>query len=229
MALRGRRINNFLGLWCLVASGGLHICVSSTSFQKNNMSWPQQLLKEEVQKFNMIFHDSTKNNFFQNVKIKLNSNALMTLKSSVVVFQALKLLQPQWPQRPQQPQWPHDLNSLISSKKVTDPDDLIIPSTQMTNTSPFLWNWSSKIQFFIDICYSSWRGCWGQPMSFFWKLVDKTQMCNPPEDTRHHSLIKLLILLPLRAIYFRTFQCEIPCRSLKWRDKKSPNRKGLLN
>ena len=36
-------------------------------------------------------------------------------------------------------------------------------------------------------------------------------MCNPPEATRHHNRIKLLILLPLRAIYFRTFQCEIPC------------------
>ena len=36
-------------------------------------------------------------------------------------------------------------------------------------------------------------------------------MCNPLEATRHHNLIKLLILLPLRAIYFRTFQCEIPC------------------
>ena len=55
------------------------------------------------------------------------------------------------------------------------------------------------------------RGCWGQLMSFFWKLVDETQMCNPPEATRHHNLIKSLILLPLRAIHFRTFQCEIPC------------------
>ena len=39
-------------------------------------------------------------------------------------------------------------------------------------------------------------------------------MCNPPEATRHHSLIKLLILLPLRAVYFRTFQCEIPCTTI---------------
>ena len=160
----------------------------------------------------MIFHGYTQKNFFQNTKIKLNSNALMTLKSSVVVFQALKLLQPQWPQRPQQPQWPQWPQQPHFIKKITDPDDLIIPSTQMTNTSPFLWNGSSKIQFFTDIWYSSWRGCWGQPMSFFWKLVDKTQMCNPLEATRHHSLIKLLILLPLRAIYFRTFQCEIPCK-----------------
>ena len=64
MALRGRRTNNFIRLWCLVASGGLHICVSSTSFQKNDMSWPQQPLTEKVQKFNMIFHDSTQKNIF---------------------------------------------------------------------------------------------------------------------------------------------------------------------
>ena len=154
----------------------------------------------------------SKHFFFQNIKIKLNSNAWMILKSSVVVFQALKLLQPQWPQQPQQPQWPQWPQQPHFIKKITDLDDLIIPSTQMTNTSPFLWNGSSKIQFFTDIWFSSWRGCWGQPMSFFWKLVDKTQMCNPPEATRHHSLIKLLILLPLKAVYFRTFQCEIPCR-----------------
>ena len=43
-----------------------------------------------------------KSNGFQNMKIKLNSNAWMTLKSSVVIFQALKPLQPQWPQWPQQ-------------------------------------------------------------------------------------------------------------------------------
>ena len=76
---------------------------------------------------------------------------------------------------------------------------------------PFFGMNHQKSNFFTDIWYSSWRGCWGQPMPFFWKLVDKTQMCNPPEATRHHSQIKLLILLPLRAIYFRTFQCEIPC------------------
>ena len=47
-ALRGRRINNFIELWCLVASGGLEICVSSTSFQKNDIGWPQQPLTERV-------------------------------------------------------------------------------------------------------------------------------------------------------------------------------------
>ena len=35
--------------------------------------------------------------------------------------------------------------------KYGDPHGLITPSTQMTNTSPFLWNGSSNIQFFTDI------------------------------------------------------------------------------
>ena len=64
---------------------------------------------------------------------------------------------PQWPQQPQQPQWPQWPQQPHFIKKFTDPDGLIIPSTQMTNTSPFLWNGSSKIQFFTDICYPF---CW---------------------------------------------------------------------
>ena len=39
----------------------------------------------------------------------------------------------------------------FQQKKTTDPDGLIISSTQLTNTSPFLWNGSSKIQFFSKI------------------------------------------------------------------------------
>ena len=52
-------INNFIKLWCLVASGGLHIYVLSTSFQKNDIGWPQQPLEEEYQISvkNWIFDD----------------------------------------------------------------------------------------------------------------------------------------------------------------------------
>ena len=45
--------------------------------------------------------------FFQIIKIKLNLRTCMTLKSSVVIFQALEPLRPQWPLQPQQPPWPH--------------------------------------------------------------------------------------------------------------------------
>ena len=48
MVLRGRRVDNFLELLCLVSLGGLDVRVSSTSFEKNNMGWPQQPLKEKV-------------------------------------------------------------------------------------------------------------------------------------------------------------------------------------
>ena len=54
-------------------------------------------------------------------------------------------------------------------------------------------------------------GCWGQPMSFFWKLVDETQMSNPPEPAMHHYQFKFLVLLPLRAIYFYSLWYETPC------------------
>ena len=48
MTLRGGRIENFDKLWCIVASGGLEFCVSSTSFQKSNIGWPQQPLTEKT-------------------------------------------------------------------------------------------------------------------------------------------------------------------------------------
>ena len=42
LSLIGSRIDNFSNLWCPVASGGSYILVSSTSFQKNDIGWPQQ-------------------------------------------------------------------------------------------------------------------------------------------------------------------------------------------
>ena len=48
MALRGRRIHDFVEPWCLVASGGVEICVSSTTFQKNDIGRPEQPPTERV-------------------------------------------------------------------------------------------------------------------------------------------------------------------------------------
>ena len=95
-ALRGRKINNVIELLCLVASGGLGICVSSTGFQKNDIGWPQQPPRKKVLKFNMIFYASTqKKNVFSKHIYKAVSIAWMTLRSSLVIFQSLKPLQPQ--------------------------------------------------------------------------------------------------------------------------------------
>ena len=112
----------------------------------------------------------------------------MTLKSSVVIFHTLKPPQPQWPLQP------HFI------KKFTCPDGWSIPSTQMTKTSPSLRNGPSKIQFFTDILHPRCR----RPLrpayaTFFWKLIDETQNFILSEPTIHHTSMKLLILLPVRA------------------------------
>ena len=44
-------------------------------------------------------------------------------------------------------------------QKNADPDGWIIPSTQMINISPFLWNGSSKIQFLLTFDTLSVGGC----------------------------------------------------------------------
>ena len=59
-----------------MASGGLEICVPSTSFQKNDIGWPQQPPTEKVLKFNMIFHDSTQKRFFSKHKNKAKFKCL---------------------------------------------------------------------------------------------------------------------------------------------------------
>ena len=64
MAIMGRRIINPIELWSIAGSGGLEICVSSTSFQKNDIRWPQQPPTERVsdisEKFDFLTIYSTK-------------------------------------------------------------------------------------------------------------------------------------------------------------------------
>ena len=81
--------NMLIGL-CLklsVWSWGLDIWVLSTNFQKSNIDWPQQPPIEKVLKFSKNFHDSVK---IISVLRLLNSRTRITLKSSVVIFQALE-------------------------------------------------------------------------------------------------------------------------------------------
>jgi hypothetical protein len=48
-------------------------------------------------------------------------------------------------------------STAIFPQKLPDPDGLIINGIKMTNSGPFLWNESSKIQNFTDIWYFF---CW---------------------------------------------------------------------
>ena len=55
------------------------------------------------------------------------------------------------------------------------------------------------------------RGCWGQPMLLFWKLVDETQMGNPRDHAVRDISSKFWIFLPLRAILKKPYHYETPC------------------
>ena len=90
---------------------------------------------------------------FQNIKIKMNSRTWMTLKSSVVIFQAVQLLQVHWPHLPLQHHWPLQPQKPYFTKLLPGPDGWIIPGTKMTNTGRFWLNESLKIQIFTDILY----------------------------------------------------------------------------
>ena len=74
---------------------------------------------------------------FQNIKIELILRTLLTLKSSLGIFQALESLQPQLPWQPLQSQWPQWPQRPHLIKNLADPDGSMIPSTKMNNTDPF--------------------------------------------------------------------------------------------
>ena len=57
-------------------------------------------------------------------------------------------------------------------------------------------------------------------------MVDKTQISNPHEQTRHHNSIKLSILLSLRADLLCILQYETPCRTIQWVGAASQNLDG---
>ena len=70
--------------------------------------------------------------------------------------------------------------------------------------------WVESRNITLNFSTFSVRGCWGQPILLFWKLVDETQMVKPPEPTIYHNSKKYLILLPLRAIYLDRFIMRYP-------------------
>ena len=68
----------------------------------------------------------------------------------------------------------------------------------------------------LYFCIIFVSGCWGHSMSFFWKLVDETQIPKPPEATRNHNSINWLIFLPLRADLLLSVHSDTPCMMTDW-------------
>ena len=153
MTLRGRRIKCFFELWWLVGSGGFTIWVSSASFQKSSIVWPQQPLPEKVLKFNVILLDSTQNFFFSKHPNKADLNNMDDSEVPSSGFPGLRTSMASMTSTASTTSMASMTSSASFHQKNTDHDGGIIPGTKMTNDGPFLWNGSSKIPFFTNIWY----------------------------------------------------------------------------
>ena len=81
----------------------------------------------------------------------LNSRTWKTLKSTVVIFQALETSAASLTSAASATLLASTASKAQFPQKLPDPYGLIITRTKITNTGNFLWNGSSKIQFFTNI------------------------------------------------------------------------------
>ena len=70
--------------------------------------------------------------------------------------------------------------------------------------------WVGSWNILLNFNTFSVRGCWGHGMSFFWKLVDATQKCNPLEAPRHHNSRKYLSFYPSEPYRILRFNMRHP-------------------
>ena len=138
----------------------------------------------------------------------------MPLKSSVVIFQASKLCNLNDLYSLNNFSGLNYLNSLISSKELLN----LMVGSSLAPKWPipvhFCWRDHQKSFFSLIFDILSVRGCWVSQCYFFETWLMKLKFPNLLNPLfRHHNLIKLYILLPLRADFLCTLQCETPCNS----------------
>ena len=163
-----------------VYSWGYGIWVSSTSFQKSNIGWPQKPPTENSTSVFMILSIFI---IFQNTKLKYSSPQIITFKNqddpevlnsgfpglrnhcSLIDLSGLCNLIGL-----------NSLYSLIFSKNFL----ILMVWSSMASKWPVLVLYCGmvhqKSKFSLIYGTISVGGCWGQPMLLFWKLVDETQM-----------------------------------------------------
>ena len=171
----------------MVASGGFKFCVSSTSFQKHDIDWPQQPLTEKVLNFNMYFMILPPKNVCLKHKNKPEFKCVDDSEVLSSDFAGLKT----------------SAASLTSVASTASMASMTFTASFHQNNLPILMIWSSlspkwpipvsfggidhqKSNFLLISDTLPVGGCWGQPISHLWNLVDETQILKPPEATRHH-------------------------------------------
>ena len=153
MALRGRRIKYFFEKWWVVGSAALTIWVSSTSFPKSSIGWPQQPPTENVRKFNVILFDSTQKFFFSKHPNKAEFDDMDDSEVLSSDVSGLRASAASMTSTASTTSMASMTSTASFHQTITDPDGWIIPGTKMANTCLFLLNRSSKTQFFTNIWY----------------------------------------------------------------------------
>ena len=74
-------------------------------------------------------------------------------------------------------------------------------------------NWNHEISYWILVPFLS-EAVEASLCHFFENLLMKLKFPKPPEPAMDHHSMKLMILLPFIAIYFRSFRYETPCTKL---------------
>ena len=124
------------------------------------------------------------------------------------------LHQPWWPLQPRLPQQPPWTQKYQKCKRFRY-WVVFLASATWTASICGIDHWKPNIA--VIFGNLSFRGCGGQPLSLLWNIRVKSQMPAATEHDFKEKSTKLLILLPLRTIYFRTCQCETPCILLYFR------------
>ena len=122
--------------------------------------------------------------FLQNIKSLLNLRTLITPEVLGRDFQALETTEALLISAASEISLASSTSTVLFSHRT---DGLITPGTKMTNTGPFLWNRSSKIQFFTDICYLLCRRLLRPAYFTFSIFFDETQMVDFCKHANHHE------------------------------------------
>jgi hypothetical protein len=107
----------------------------------------------------MIFHESTKSIFFSKHQNKAEFKNLDFSKVLISDFPDLRTYEASMTSTASTTSMASITFTASFHQNITDCDGWITPGTKMTNIGPFLWNGSSKIQFFTDISTISVGGC----------------------------------------------------------------------
>ena len=183
MALRDRRSNNFIELWYLAAPGGLHFCVSSISFQKIDIGWPQQPPTERLSDISKIlnFWWSIPQNGTGIDHLGAGDDQTIRISKNFDEMRLLRSLRPLRPQRSLRLQRFLDLKNHYWG--LQSHPGIWIQLYHYVLKKRFFWVQSWNI--ILNLRTFSAGGCWGLSILLFWKQMEETQMSTPPEATRH--------------------------------------------